>query len=222
VRALLEQPIKEYLSSQHILIVLDGLDEGTGDASAGMANYDDQVLEDINLCWANPVLRFVCLHLRSLPKNVSLIVTSRSNEPDSAQDYLEHMLRSFGNQSLTVEPVEQFWAAEEAAAAAAVGGGAAPVPTHPERPAASHGGLIAQWSNRLKLSFSSSLRRSQVPSWSKSFPSMMYARVSKEIQACGEGKAVPKSIPEALKMCMQLQVNAPPFYIIVLHMFMRM
>lgn len=202
VRDLLEQPIKEYLPDSPILLVLDGLEEGTGDASTGSSNYDDQTLQDINLCWANPVLRFVCVHLRSLPKNVSLVVTSRANESNQpGEDYLEHMLHSFGNASLTVEPVESFWATEDVSAMAAATAGS-PTPAKP----ASH---WAQFSNRLRFSFTTSLRKSQAPAWSKSFPFMLYAQVSKEISAAGGGD-VPKSVPAAMKMCMQLLVRARP------------
>lgn len=71
--------------------------------TAGMSNYDDQMLTDINLCWENPVLRFVTIHLRTLPHNVKLLVTSRSNSvPGGEPDYLEHMLESFGVHSMTV------------------------------------------------------------------------------------------------------------------------
>lgn len=204
VRELLEQPIKEYLPEKPILLVLDGLEEGTGDASTSSSSYDDQTLQDINLCWANPVLRFVCVHLRSLPKNVSVVVTSRSNEPGSGQDYLEHMLLSFGDHSLTVEAVDHFWGADEVAAAASgkvSGAAAAPA----ERPA----GMIQQFSNRFRMSMTSSLKKSQAPAWSKSFPYMLYAQVSKEMAAAGGGE-VPRNVPEAMKACVQLLVTTAP------------
>lgn len=204
VRELLEQPIKEYLPEKPILLVLDGLEEGTGDASTSSSSYDDQTLQDINLCWANPVLRFVCVHLRSLPKNVSVVVTSRSNEPGSGQDYLEHMLLSFGDHSLTVEAVDHFWGADEVAAAASgkvSGAAAAPA----ERPA----GVIQQFSNRFRMSMTSSLKKSQAPAWSKSFPYMLYAQVSKEMAAAGGGE-VPRNVPEAMKACVQLLVTTAP------------
>uniref|UniRef100_A0A061S7C5 (Myosin heavy-chain) kinase n=1 Tax=Tetraselmis sp. GSL018 TaxID=582737 RepID=A0A061S7C5_9CHLO len=197
VKVLLKDPIKDHIPNRPILLMLDGLDEGTGDivslTTAGMSNYDDQMLTDINLCWENLVLRFVCVHLRSIARNVSLVVTSRSSSLEAGEeDYLQHMLSGFGSHSLSVESVDNFFAKDGNA------------------PDLSNSGPLRHLSQRLRNSMSmnssimSAYSQKNLNPWASTFPTMVYARVAKEIESIGKGAKVPQSVPEAMYKCLQL------------------
>jgi len=198
VKVLLKNPIKNLLQDKPVLLALDGLDEGTGDicslTTAGMSNYDDQMLTDINLCWENPVLRFVCIHLRTLPKNVSLVVTSRSNTlTNGEQDYLEHMLDSFGSHGLTVELVEDFFANDGKSLDLSNSG--------PMR----HLSQKMRSSIKSNSSLMSAYSIKGINPWNLTFPRMVYARVAKELEA--KSQEVPPAVQDAIKSYLELQAK---------------